>query len=267
MQTTRRDPVPVRRPALRFRTLTLLMLSLSLAALVAAWSWGRLPAGVAEAPAVPDRSDAIARAIEVSVADAQAVWKRRMPGYADAGLVLFTGAAATPCSGGAALPGPFYCPETGTIAADLGFLDTFGDRLDRSRDLGLALVAARLAAEHLQREMGLLDAAALRVVGARRAHRAALTASLALQADCMTGVWAAAAAGRLGPVPDGLYDRIVWSWRNVVADLRRDGVRVLPVFDPMAAAPREERAAAFRQGYEAATLDGCPAPAELTRAG
>ena len=172
-----------------------------------------------------------------------------MPGYADAGLVLFTGAAATPCSGGAALPGPFYCPETGTIAADLGFLDTFGDRLDRSRDLGLALVAARLAAEHLQREMGLLDAAALRVVGARRAHRAALTASLALQADCMTGVWAAAAAGRLGPVPDGLYDRIVWSWRNVVADLRRDGVRVLPVFDPMAAAPREERAAAFRQGY------------------
>ena len=97
MQTTRRDPVPVRRPALRFRTLTLLMLSLSLAALVAAWSWGRLPAGVAEAPALPDRSDAIARAIEVSVADAQAVWKRRMPGYAHAGLVLFTGAAATPC--------------------------------------------------------------------------------------------------------------------------------------------------------------------------
>ena len=190
-----------------------------------------------------------------------------MPGYADAGLVLFTGASATPCSGGAALPGPFYCPETGTIAADLGFLDTLGDRLDRNRELGLALVAGRLAAEHLQREMGLLDAAALRLVGARRAHRAAMAASLALQADCMTGVWAAAAAGRLGPVPDRLYDQIVWSWRNVVADLRRDGVRVLPVFDPMAAASREERAAAFRQGYRAATLDGCPVPPELTRAG
>ena len=92
----------------------------------------------------------------------------------------------------------------GPSRLDLGFLDTLGNRLDRQGDLALALVAGRLSSEHLQREMGLLDAAALRLVGARRARRAEMVASLALQADCLTGVWAAAAAGRLGPVPDGL---------------------------------------------------------------
>jgi predicted metalloprotease len=153
--------------------------------------------------------------------------------------------------------GPFYCPETGTAAFDLAFLDALGARLKQERDLGLALYAARVAAEHLQRELGLLDAAALELIGSRRGERRAIGAGLALQADCLAGAWAAAAAPRIGPVPDGLYGQMVWSSRNLVADLAREGVTVPRQFDPLAAGSPEDRAAAFARGYEAGGIAGC----------
>ena len=112
--------------------------------------------------------------------------------------------------------------------------------------------------------MGLLDDAALRMIGARRAGRSAIGAALALQADCLTGVWAAAAASRIGPVPAGFYSELVWSWRNVAQDMHRAGARVPPPeFDLFAAGTQDERAAAFARGYAAAALDGCPAPPEV----
>ena len=80
---------------------------------------------------------------------------------------------------------------------------------------------------------------------------------LALQADCLTGVWAAAAAPRIGPVPAGLYAPMVWSSRNLVADLAREGVRVQPQFDPLAAGPEEERNTAFAAGYATGRLAAC----------
>ena len=140
-------------------------------------------------------------------------------------------------------------------------LDILGRRLGRERELGLAIVAARLAAEHLQRELGVLDAAALRLLGASRARQAEVAAELALQADCLTGAWAAAAG--LGAVPEGFYDQLVWSARNVVDDLGREGVRVPAEFDPFAAGSRAARAAAFAKGYAARAVAGCPPPAGL----
>ena len=136
-------------------------------------------------------------------------------------------------------------------------MDALGERLKKQRDLGLALYAVRLSAEHLQRQLGLLDAAALEMIGVRRDARRAVQTRLALQADCLTGVWAAAAAPRIGQVPVDLYGQIVWSSRNLVADLAREGVRVPPQFDPMAAAAEEDRAAAFAAGYAAGELSAC----------
>ena len=215
-----------------------------------------------------DRSEVIVRRTEVAFADAQAVWKRQFPdgsghGYDPAELMFFTRTTGTPCAGGAGMSGPFYCAETGTAAFDLMFLDALGARLKRERELGLALVAARVAAEHLQREAGILDRAALELVGARRARRGAVRAALALQADCLTGAWAAAAGARIGAVPEGFYGQLVWSARNVVDDLAREGVRIRPEFDAFAPAAQDARAAAFARGYAAAGVAGCPAPAEL----
>jgi predicted metalloprotease len=265
MDLTRPDPG--RR--LRLRTLALLALTLSLVSLLGTWTWGRLQPALPEADLLPrDRASVIVRRTEVAFADAQSVWRRQFPdgsghGYDPAKLTFFTRSTGTPCAGGAGVSGPFYCAETGTAASDLMFLDALGDRLKREKDLGLALVAARLSAEHLQREAGVLDRAALELVGARRARRGAVQAALALQADCLTGAWAASAASRLGPVPDGFYGQLVWSARNVVSDLAGSGVRVRPEFDAFAPGAQDDRAAAFAQGYAAAGPSGCPVPPEL----
>ena len=141
---------------------------------------------------------------------------------------------STPCAGGDQVSGPFYCPETGTAAFDLTFLAALGGRLKRQEDLGLALVAARMSAEHLQRELGLLDAAALRLIGARRGRRAVVGAALALQADCLTGVWAAAASHRLGPVPAALLRPAGLVLAQRGRRPRQQGIRVPAEFDPLA---------------------------------
>jgi predicted metalloprotease len=250
--TTTRDqaaPPPRSRPA-RVRTLAALALSLSLFAVLAAWAWGRMQPAPSQIPAGAGQTAAIARQVEVGFAAAERLWRRALPdgsgrGYDPARLVFFSRATGTPCAGGALVSGSFYCPETGTAAFDLVQLDLLG---------------GRLAAEHLQREQGVFDAAALRLIGAGRAARAELAAALALQADCLTGAWAAATGLAL---PEGFYDQLVWSARNLVDDLGRDGVRVAAEFDPFAPGSREARAAAFARGYAAGAIAACPPPAAL----
>lgn len=251
--------------ALRPRTLAAVALVLAAVTVGAGWAWGRLgPApGQAALAVAPGNAQSIVRRTEIAIADAGAVWRRAMPGtlragYDDPGVVFFSRVTGSPCAGGM-VSGPFYCAETGTAAFDLAFMDALGGRLKTGRDLGLALYAVRLSAEHLQRQLGHLDAAALEMIGARRDERRALGVRLALQADCLTGVWAAAAAPRIGPVSSEFYGQIVRSSRSLVADLARQGVRVPPQFDPLAAASGDERVAAFAAGYAGRGLSACTA--------
>ena len=255
----------------RLRLLGLAAVGLSVLALLGAWSWARTHPGrtlEAAPPAAGERADAIMRRTEVAFADAQGVWGRAVASgtgqrYVPADLIFFTRAAVTPCAGGGAVSGPFYCAETGTAGFDLAFLATMAGRLQRQEDLGLALIAARLSAEHLQRELGILDAAALRMIGAGRGKRAAVGEALDLQADCLTGAWAAAAGKRLGPVPPAFWGQLVWSWRNAVADLASQDRRLSAEFDVFARASQVDRQGAFSRGYAGSGLAACPAPAEV----
>jgi hypothetical protein len=254
---TSRTPPAARQETLRPRTLALVALGALLAAALAAWAWGRFAAAPEASLRTPEGEASAARQVEVALADVSRAWRRSFPGYVAPEVVFFAGATPTACAGGSAVSGPFYCAETGTIAVDVAFLDALGRRLERQRELGLSLVAARLASEHLQRELGLLEAASLRLVGARRARRAEVAAALALHADCLTGAWASSAG--LGAVPEGFWGQLVWSWRNTVSDLAATGVRVPPEFDSMAPASRDERAEAFLRGYLGAA-GACPIP-------
>ncbi len=259
----------------RMRPLALVVVGLSILALLGTWALGRTRPELfsGDAPvAAAVRTDAIMRRTEVAFADAQELWGRATANgsgekFAPARIVFFTRATETPCAGGARVSGPFYCAETGTAAFDLAFLATLAGRLQRQEELGLALVAGRMSAEHLQRELGVLDAAALRLIGARRGRRAVVGEALALQADCLTGVWAAAAATRLGPVPPAFWGQLVWSWRNVVDDLASAGTRVPAEFDALARGTQDGRQDAFRRGYEGTGITSCPPPAEVVARG
>ena len=254
-------PEPASSRPLRLRIVAVVGGLVAVVAVLGAWVWAEArpaPAGVLAVPAA--RAEGIVRRTEVAFADAEAVWDRAVRAtrgeYHRAELRFFTRATGTACAP-APVSGPFYCPETGVAAFDLAFLDTLGERLKRERELGLALYAARVSAQHLQRELGLLDAAAIELVGARRGRRAEVGTALAMQADCLAGVWAAAAAPRLGPVPDDFWGQLVWSSRNVVDDLGRAGVRVPAEFDVFAAGGQAARGAAFAEGYASGRIEGC----------
>jgi predicted metalloprotease len=256
----------IRSMALGPRALLVVALLAIAISIGAGWAWARLGAERSGAflAVAPGNAQSILRRTEIVVADAEAVWRRALPeparrGYDAPDVVFFSRLTGTPCAGGGMVSGPFYCPETGVVAVDLAFMDALGTRLNTGRDLGLALYAARLSAEHLQRQLGLLDAAALEMIGARRNARRAVRERLSLHADCLTGVWAAHAAPRIGQVPDGLYGQLVWSARNLATDLSREGMRIPAQFDPMAAAAAPARAAAFETGYAARRVEGCTA--------
>jgi predicted metalloprotease len=258
--TVRRESAPRLAPW-RLRAVAAAGVLVAAAAVLGAWVWAEARPAPASALAVPPaRAEGIVRRTEVAFADAEAVWGRAVRAkrreYHGAELRFFSRAAGTPCAPGP-VAGPFYCPETGVAAFDLTFLDTLGERLKRQRELGLALYAARVAAQHLQRELGELDRAALELAGARRGRRAEIATALALQADCLAGVWAAAAEPRLGPVPEGFWNQLVWSARNVAEDLGRAGIEVPAELDVFAAGPRAARDVAFAEGYAAGRIGDC----------
>ena len=262
-QTVRPQPLPLRPGMLGLRRAAIVGCLIGMGAVSALWVWVEArAAGPASALAVPaGRAEAIVRRIEVAFADAQAVWARALQAqgkadYEKAEAVFFARTSQTPCMA-EPVSGPYYCPDSGVVAFDLSYLDSLGERLNRQRELGISLYAARMSAMHLQRELGVLDRAAMELVGSRRGRRTEVAEALALQADCLAGVWAAAAEPRLGPVPEGFWGQLVWSSRNVVEDFGREGLAVPTDLDPFAAGGRAAREAAFTEGYAAGRIADC----------
>ncbi len=224
------------------------------------WAAARFAPEAPAPTAAPSSAEAIARRTEAAFADATATMSR---GGDRARVVVFRGATSSACVTGATGRGPFYCPDDRVAAFDLDYLEALAARLGADADLGIALVAGRLAAEHAQQQVGILDAAALNLLGARRARRAEALAALALQADCMAGAWAAAAEPRLGTVPPGFYGRLVWSARNVADALAAAGHAVPAEIDSFAVADRNARGAAFENGHAARSPAACALPAGI----
>lgn len=226
------------------------------------WNWAtsalRLPP--AAVAGFSFEIDAIPRRAEAAFADTEASTSRAVPGAQPAELVIFRGATSSACATGVEGRGVFYCPETGVAALDLGYLEALVARLRRDGDLGVALVAARLASEHRQREAGILDTAALGIIGATRQRRAEIAEELALQADCLTGAWAASAGTALGRVEQGFWSELIGIARNVSSDFDRAGRPIPLELDMFATGSREGRAAAFASGYEAASAAACHTP-------
>lgn len=252
---------PLRAPA---RAMWVIAGVVGLAALGAAWGWATAPLRVAAPVARLDfSSDALARHVEAAFADADAATVSAVPGARPAEVVFFRGATSSVCVSGIGGRGVFYCPETGIAAFDLGYLESLVARLEADADLGVTLLAARLAAEHRQRETQVLDMAALDMIGAPKERRAEIRLGLALQADCLTGVWARAAEPSIGVVADGLWSRLIQSARGIARDFESAGRPIPPELDSAALGTREAREAAFRSGYADPTGAVCPAPVAL----
>jgi uncharacterized protein len=110
-------------------------------------------------------------------------------------LVLFSDVTQSPCGGASGATGPFYCPVDQKAYLDLAFFATLSRQLGARGDFAAAYVIAHEVAHHVQNQAGILG----QVDQARRQSSQtganALTVRLELQADCLSGVWAAAVGG------------------------------------------------------------------------
>lgn len=259
-------PVPPRSRLRAGTVIGLAVLLLTGVALVAMWFMpGPLATGAATRLLGAEQADAAARRVTAAFENIQAVWRRQFATrlgleYREPDLRLYSDATASPCADGNAATGPFYCPSTREVAFDLAFFEALTARLRRDGDLGAALVVALISASHVQDELGLLAAAEEERSGAGRADQRAIDEALAVQADCLAGVWAVLAAGSVGEVPPGFYDQLIGIARNVMDDRSRLAPDMPAGLDPFAAASRPAREAAFARGYAAGDPATCLPP-------
>ncbi len=108
-------------------------------------------------------------------------------------LVMFSGATPTACGTGQSAMGPFYCPGDHKVYIDLAFYNELRQRFGAGGDFAQAYVIAHEVGHHVQNLLGVSEKvdAARRRMGEAQANQ--LSVRMELQADCLAGVWAAAA--------------------------------------------------------------------------
>lgn len=211
----------------------------------------------------PQRTVAVARSTSAVFRDTQAVWETRFRSEFDrpfeaAQIVFFVDQTPSPCAGAANAAGPFYCEITRSASLDLAFLESLGRFLHRQGDIGAALFVGRVLATHVQSELGTLRAWQAASRTATRTEQRALDLALALEADCLTGVWAHHATERIGKVPEGFYGHVIGTAREVV--WARPAGAVLADAALLAPGSREERDAAFNLGRSSGLIGDCAEP-------
>lgn len=192
-----------------------------------------------EAPPPPLSSaaaDLAARRSEVVFDGAEAAFAARFRvelgrDYAPLRLRTFTRKTGTPCAGARTASGPFYCAETEDAAMDLAVVAALEPRMRKEAGAGILLTAARLSAAHAAAALG---------PGA--------------DADCLTGVFVAAAAEQVGPVSPALYGRTLDAAESALAAVAPRAEWRDPAFF---AGDRPAREAAFARGVSAGRISGC----------
>lgn len=200
-----------------------------------------------------------ARLAEIAYADALARHARDFaaaaPGALTGRVMHFTGVTQSLCADAGGVSGPFFCLRDRTAGFDAQFTDALRAALRADADAATALMAGRIAAVQAQGALGLLDALTARAEARDIAASQPLDEALVLQADCLTGVWAAGAS-RLAGATEELYAQVLRAERRT-AERNRADMRGFVGYDPIGTGDVESRAAAYAAGREAARSDVC----------
>lgn len=187
--------------------------------------------------------------------DAQNTWKRILPGYRDATLVLFREAVDSGCGFAQAATGPFYCPVDQKVYIDLSFFDELDRRFGAPGDFAQAYVLTHEIGHHVQTLMG----TERQVRSAQQQDPSLeneLSVRMELQADCYAGVWGHDTAQR-----DILSSGDVEEALNAAAAIGDDRLqkeatgRVQP--ESFTHGSSAQRVQWFRRGMEQGRVEAC----------
>jgi len=217
------------------------------------------PAVSTREPRADDREASLVQFVSFVFDDAQKTWRemlaQRNTPYRHAHMVLYRDQTSTGCGLGAAVMGPFYCPEDERVYIDLGFYEELRQRFGASGDFAQAYVIAHELGHHVQHLLG-LDAAAHGTSSARRLGAKGESVRLELQADCLAGVWARSTEQRnLLEASD--MDEALRAAAAIGDDRiqRQDSGHVSP--ESWSHGSSAQRAHWLRRGFEQGSIDAC----------
>ncbi len=182
------------------------------------------------------QEDELVHFVEFVFDDVQTSWRKQIPGYHDARMVLFRRAIQSACGTASTAVGPFYCPLDHKVYIDLSFYDELRRRFGAPGDFAQAYVIAHEVGHHVQNTLGGLGH------GKDSIH-------VELQADCLAGAWAKDADQR-GEVETGDLDEALNAARAIGDDTLQKKSQGYVQPETWTHGSSAQRSASLKQGYE-----------------
>ncbi len=200
--------------------------------------------------------------VSVVLADTEEIWTgifrdQLQQQYQPPKLVLFNNVTSSPCGNASGATGPFYCPADRNAYLDTSFFTTMSRKLGAKGDFAAAYVVAHEVAHHVQNELGILgEANKVRAVSSQSESNL-ISVKIELQADCLSGVWARAAAQKFGSVEQGDLEEAINAAKQIGDDtLQRNAGRV-PSPHTFTHGTSEQRMRWFTTGLQSGDLRDC----------
>lgn len=201
--------------------------------------------------------------VSVTLADTEEVWDEIFrvhvgKPYTPPVLVLFKGVTQSPCGGASGATGPFYCPADRKVYLDTDFFTTLSRQMGAGGDFAAAYVVAHEVAHHVQNELGILQQAnAARAQMGGSAQSNDLSVRIELQADCLSGVWAAHAEAKFRSLEPGDIGEAMNAASRIGDDTLQRQAGRRPVPDSFTHGTSEQRQSWFARGYKSGDPNVC----------
>ncbi len=219
--------------------------------------------GGSSAPAQLTAADkAAGEFVSVTLADTEEIWAKVFAeqldrAYKPATLVLFKQGTASACGGASEATGPFYCPSDKKVYLDTSFFTTLSDRLGAKGDFAAAYVVAHEVAHHVQNELGILTKANQIRAQVSQEESNEISVRIELQADCLSGIWARAAAQDLGTIEKGDLEEAVNAARQIGDDTLQRNAGQRPMPHTFTHGTAEQRSRWFLTGLQSGEIRDC----------
>lgn len=220
---------------------------------------GQIEAGTAE---ITPADEEAATFVSVTLADTEEVWSKVFAEqvgrpYTPSVLVLFKGVTQSPCGDASGATGPFYCPIDKKAYLDTDFFTTMATKMGAKGDFAAAYVVAHEIGHHVQDELGILSKANTVRQQVSTEESNLISVRVELQADCLSGIWARAAAQQFGSVDRADIEEAMNAARQIGDDTLQRNAGQRPMPHTFTHGTSEQRSRWFMTGLQSGELADC----------
>ena len=215
------------------------------------------PAGQVGAP-----KDQMGRFVAAVLAENEDVWKEVLPAqtgvkFTPAPIVLFNRATQSACGTAQSAMGPFYCPLDKKIYLDTSFFKDMQGRFGGGGDFAYAYVISHEMGHHVQDLLGILPKAQAAQQRSSKEQASAISVRVELQADCLTGVWAANANQKWQLIEEGDVEKAIKTAQAIGDDRIQQSTRGYAVPDSFTHGSSAQRVEWLERGLKSGKIESC----------